>query len=82
MAPHATFVDGLAIIFSRSVPVAKAELSQVPVLGKIGIFLQFLFVKRESKDSRKRAFDGIRRHAFSVKVRVFYPFTVSFCLCL
>ncbi len=39
-APHATFVDSLAIVKSRAMPVAKAEFERIPFLGKIGLFMQ------------------------------------------
>ena len=52
-APHATLVDTIAIYVSRSVPIGKKSLSEVPFLGAMGQCLQVLFVSREETESRK-----------------------------
>ncbi len=66
VAPHATLADSLAIAATGATAVAKEELSAVPLVGRIGRFLQVLFVKREKEESRRKVVDQIRRHAFSV----------------
>jgi 1-acyl-sn-glycerol-3-phosphate acyltransferase len=52
-APHATIVDAIAIMLSRSVPVAKQGLSEIWFIGVIGKFLQVLFVNRDHANARK-----------------------------
>ncbi len=52
-APHATLVEAIAILVSRSVPVAKKALSEVTFLGAMGQCMQVLFVSREEAESRK-----------------------------
>jgi 1-acyl-sn-glycerol-3-phosphate acyltransferase len=64
-APHATFVDVLAIIVSGAIPMAKAEFRAVPVFGKLALFMQIILVQREEETSRKNAVDTMRRHLYN-----------------
>ena len=67
VAPHATFIDSIAVAVSGATPVAKAETANVLLVGKIVVFAQVLLVKREKAESRKNALDQIRRHVFNVR---------------
>jgi len=62
-APHATLVDAIAILVSRSVPLAKKALSEVTFLGAIGQCMQVLFVSREQAASRKDVVSQIKKRA-------------------
>ena len=59
-APHATLVDTIAVQVSRSVPIGKKALSEVPFLGAMGQCLQVLFVSREENESRKSIVSQIK----------------------
>ncbi|XP_059082064.1 lysophosphatidylcholine acyltransferase 1-like isoform X1 [Tigriopus californicus] len=66
VAPHATFVDTIAVIMSGATPVGKDDFKDLPILGVIGKFVQILFVKRENPQSRKLALQEIRKHTFDI----------------
>ena len=59
-APHSTFVDGIAILMSHSVPLTKKGVSEVTFIGAVAQFLQVLFVVREEAKSRKNAISQIK----------------------
>eukprot|EP00095_Tigriopus_kingsejongensis_P003929 snap_masked-scaffold85_size395806-processed-gene-2.2 protein:Tk03929 transcript:snap_masked-scaffold85_size395806-processed-gene-2.2-mRNA-1 annotation:"1-acylglycerophosphocholine o-acyltransferase 1-like isoform x1" len=66
VAPHATFVDTIAIVKSLGTPVAKDDFQKFPILGVIAKFVQVLFVKRENPQSRKLALQEIRAHTHEI----------------
>ena len=38
--PHSTIMDIIGIVYSKSVPVAKESVTNIPIIGVIGRFLQ------------------------------------------
>ena len=71
---HRSYLDGiLAMADVRALPVAKAELSNWPLIGYGAKLTGIMFVKRDSKKSRSAALEAIREAlgmGFSVLV---YP---------
>ena len=61
-APHSTFVDSLAILATGAIPMAKEELSRMPILGKIVLFMQVFLVQREHGQSRREVMDKVKAY--------------------
>ena len=59
-APHATFVDAIAILVSKALPVAKKALGETIFIGSVGKCMQVLFVSREQVSSRKNIISQIK----------------------
>lgn len=61
--PHSTIMDIIGIVYSHAVPVSKESVTNIPIIGVIGRFLQVIWVSRDSKDSRKIVGDTINTRA-------------------
>ena len=59
---HRTYFDGIVILKNiLAYPVAKKEVESWPLVGNIGKATGAIFVKRESKESRKEAINNVRK---------------------
>lgn len=66
VAPHTSFLDGLAIFWS-GLPfiVSREENKNIPFIGKCIEFAQAIFVRREERDSRQKTLSEITRRVNS-----------------
>jgi len=66
VAPHTSFLDGLAIFWS-GLPfiVSREENKNIPFIGKCIEFAQAIFVRREERDSRQNTLSEIKRRVNS-----------------
>lgn len=66
VAPHTSFLDGLAIFWS-GLPfiVSREENKNIPLIGKCIQFAQAIFVRREDRDSRQKALSEINNRVHS-----------------
>jgi len=62
-APHSTILDWVLISLTRSCPVAKYELSTLPVLGTIGKVLLTVFINRESDEAKAKTKELLKQRS-------------------
>uniref|UniRef100_T1J518 EF-hand domain-containing protein n=1 Tax=Strigamia maritima TaxID=126957 RepID=T1J518_STRMM len=66
LAPHSSYFDALPVIFLGAPSVvAKGEIEQTPVLGKLINYTQPVYVWREDPNSRQNTIKNIQRRATS-----------------
>lgn len=66
VAPHSTFLDGMAVFWSgKPFIVSREENKNIPFVGKCIEFAQAIFVKREDKDARINTSEEITRRVTS-----------------
>ncbi|XP_022707720.1 lysophosphatidylcholine acyltransferase 1-like isoform X4 [Varroa jacobsoni] len=64
--PHHSFLDGVIVLLSGGqAPCTKLESKYIPLLGTILRFIQPVFVKRSSKESRQTTLSEIKNRATS-----------------
>ncbi|OQR74657.1 lysophosphatidylcholine acyltransferase 1-like [Tropilaelaps mercedesae] len=64
--PHQSFLDGVIVLLSGGqAPCTKIESKSIPLLGTILRFIQPVFVKRSSKESRQTTLSEIKNRATS-----------------
>jgi len=60
VAPHSTILDWVSIAVTRACPLAKYEISKLPIIGKMGRLLSTVWVKRDDQDEKNKTMETIK----------------------